>query len=182
MPTDLMNLFFRLLRVLFSALFARPRTQLTDPHVVRSAVWLGDHDPMGHMTNSRYASFTDLAVMNYLIRTGALAYFRKHGWAPIVQYESISFHRSMRFPEKFEVRTRLVGWHDVYLCFQHDFYAGDRLVAESRMIARALGRKKARITSDAILAAMGLSLSSPPIPAPFQSVLTQMINRDAPPA
>ena len=66
--------------VFLPAFFSKVKTDLLDLHIVRSAVWLGDQDPMGHMTNSRYSSFTDLAIMNYMGRTGALKAFRKRGW------------------------------------------------------------------------------------------------------
>ncbi|MCA8903231.1 MAG: thioesterase family protein, partial [Hyphomonas sp.] len=74
-----MNLFFRLLRILLSAYFAKTKTHILDVHTVHTGVWIGDHDPMGHMTNSRYASFTDLGIMNFMGRTGTLKVFRSHG-------------------------------------------------------------------------------------------------------
>ena len=97
-------------------------------HVIKSAVWIGDHDPMGHMTNSRYASFTDLGMLNYIARTGFLKVFRQHGWTPIIQSEAISFHRMMRFPQKFELHTRPVGWEGSYILFEHTFLSKGRTV------------------------------------------------------
>ena len=80
-----MNLFFRFLRIFLPAYFSGKRTAPLDVHVIKSAVWIGDHDPMGHMTNSRYASFTDLGMLNYIARTGFLKVFRQHGWTPIIR-------------------------------------------------------------------------------------------------
>ena len=169
-----MNLFFRFLRIFFPALLAGRRTSLIDPHVIRSAVWLGDQDPMGHMTNSRYSSFTDLAIMNYMGRTGALMAFRRRGWLPVIQYESFYYLRMLRFPQKFEVHTRLVGWEDTQMVFHHRFISGDRTHAESFMIARLTGRKKTRVTAEMAMEALGVSLQSPPIGPDVRAILDEL--------
>ncbi|MAN45314.1 MAG: thioesterase [Alphaproteobacteria bacterium] len=156
-----MNLFFRFLRVFLPAFFSSQRTNLLDVHIVKSAVWLGDQDPMGHMTNSRYSSFTDLGIMNFMGRTGTLKAFRKRGWMPVIQHESLTFYRMMRFPQKFELRTQMVGWEDCYICFRHEFHSKGKLIAESRMVARLTGRRKTKVTAEMALEALGLSVESP---------------------
>ena len=156
-----MNLFFRLLRVLFMAFASRKQTGLLDAHSLRFRVWIGDQDPMGHLTNSRYASFTDLAVMNYIARTGAMGTFRKRGWLPIIQHEAFTYHRMIRFPQSFELQTHMIGWLDQYICFRHRFISEDKLIAESRMIARIVGRRGTKVTSQMALEALGLSMESP---------------------
>lgn len=174
-----MNLFFRLVRILFSALFLRKQTGLFDPHRIRSAVWLGDHDLLGHMTNSRYASFTDLAVMNYMGRTGALAMSRRKGWAPVIQHESLTYHKGMRFPQKFEVRTQLVGWSGPYLCFHHQFWSKKRLIADSRMIARFVARGRQRVTGEMVLEAMNQSAVQAPLERVFMDAIADLSSREA---
>jgi acyl-CoA thioesterase FadM len=172
-----MNLFFRFLRVFVSAIFSRNRTGLLDVHTLRSAVWIGDQDPIGHMTNSRYSSLTDLAIMNYMGRTRAFGAFRKKGWVPIIQYESFVYWRSLRYPQKFEIQTRLVGWEGRYMCFHHQFQSGGRVCAESRMIARLSGRQKAEVTAEMALEALGVSLESPPLDKNFLHIIAQLDSR-----
>lgn len=169
-----MNLFFRFLRVFLPAFFSRVQTGLLDLHIVRSAVWLGDQDPMGHMTNSRYSSFTDLATMNYMGRTGALKTYRKRGWIPIVQYESFNYIRMLRYPRKFEVQTRLAGWEDCFICFEHTFVAGGEVCASSRMVARLYGRKKARVTAEMAMEALGVKYESPPLDEPYRRIIAEL--------
>lgn len=172
-----MNLFFRFLRIFLPAFFSRARTSLLDLHIIRSAVWLGDQDPMGHMTNSRYSSFTDLAIMNYMGRTGALKAFRKRGWLPIIQYESFAYLRMLRYPQKFEVHTRLVGWQETQMIFQHTFLSEGRVHAESTMIARLTGRKKTRVTTQMAMEALGVTLDSPPLAPHVQALLDDLRSR-----
>ncbi len=172
-----MNLFFRFLRVFLPAFFSRVRTGLLDVHTIRSAVWLGDQDPLGHMTNSRYSSFTDLGIMNYMGRTGALRAFRKRGWSPIVQYEAFKYLRMLRFPQKFELHTRLAGWQDGYMCFKHSFVSGGRVHAESLMVARLVGPKKAVVTAEMAMEALGVKLESPQLDAGFLAAIEDLRNR-----
>jgi acyl-CoA thioesterase FadM len=169
-----MNLFFRFLRIFIPAFFWAPRTGFLDLHRIRSAVWLGDQDPMGHMTNSRYSSFTDLGIMNFMGRTGALKVFRRRGWLPIVQHESFNYFRSLRFPQKFDVETRLAGWADTHICFEHRFVSGDKVFAESRMVARLIGRGKARVTAADAMQALGVTLESPALDAGFARILDDL--------
>ncbi len=169
-----MNLFFRFLRIFLPAFFSKARTGLLDMHTIRSAVWIGDHDPLGHMTNSRYASFTDLGIMNFMGRTGTLKVFRKRGWIPVIQYESLLYFRSMRFPQKFELQTQMVGWQDTYMCFRHTFISGGKTIATSRMIARLVGRGKERVTADMALEALGTPMQSPPLDKPFLDAIAEL--------
>ncbi|MFM1816987.1 MAG: hypothetical protein RLZ98_3682 [Pseudomonadota bacterium] len=174
-----MNLFFRFLRVFLPAFFSKVKTGLLDLHIVRSAVWLGDQDPMGHMTNSRYSSFTDLGTMNFMGRTGALKAYRKRGWIPIVQSESFNYFRMLKYPQKFEVQTRLAGWDDVFICFEHKFISKGQVYAESRMVARLYGRKRAKVTAKEAMEALGVMLESPPLDAVFQRMLGELKARGA---
>ena len=174
-----MNLFFRFLRIFLPAFFTKKRTGLMDVHTVRSSVWIGDQDPLGHMTNSRYSSFTDLGTMNYMGRTGALMTYRKRGWSPIIQHESITFYRMMKFPQKFELTTQLVGWADCYICFRHQFHSKGKLIAESRMVARLVGRGRKKVDTQMALEAMGLNLESPQLSKRYLDAIADLQAKDA---
>ena len=92
---------------------ARPHTgtaMLTDAFEIRSKVGVKDHDMFGHMTNSRYASFTELATENLLIRTGLMPLFKREGWQLQTVTESLLYHRMMQFPWRFSFSTICVGW------------------------------------------------------------------------
>lgn len=169
-----MNLFLRFLRTILPALLARPGTSLLDLHRLHFSVWLGDQDPLGHMTNSRYSSFTDLAIMNYMGRTGALMAFRRRGWVPVIQHEAFTYFRMLRFPERFEIHTRLIGWENTRMVFEHNFIREGRVHAQSLMIARLTGRRKAQVTAAMALEALGISLQSPPLEPRVQGILDEM--------
>lgn len=169
-----MNLFFRFLRVFLPAFFSKVKTGLLDLHIAGSAVWLGGQDPMGRMTNSRYSSFTDLGTMNFMGRTGALKTCRKRSCIPIFQYGSFNYIRMLRYPQKFELQTRLAGCEDCFICFEHKFVAKDQICATSRMVARLYGRRKAKVTAEMAMEALGVKYDSPPLDEHYRRVIAEL--------
>ncbi|RIJ20625.1 thioesterase [Henriciella barbarensis] len=169
-----MNLFFRLLSVFLRANFARPRVSLFDTTRLRSRVMLTDQDMFAHMTNSRYFSFSDLAVINYIVRTGTWPKLRKRGWFPVVCAESVTFSRMLSWRDRFEIETRLIGWTDTYMCLQHDFIRDGKPTAMVRIIARFASRKRDRVTMDDVVAYLGVERTSPALPAEFENMVADV--------
>lgn len=166
-----MNLFFRLLLVFLRASLAKPRVSLFDVTRLKSRVMLTDQDMFAHMTNSRYFSFSDLAVINYIVRTGTWPKLRKRGWFPVVCAESVTFSRMLSWRDRFEIETRLVGWTDTYMCLQHDFIRNGKTGATVRIIARFASRKRDRVTMDDVVAYLGVERQSPPLPPEYEAMV-----------
>lgn len=160
-----MNLFLRLLLVLVDN-WRRggPREDLFATTRRRFSVWLTDQDAFGHMTNSRYFSMTDLAIMDFMARTGAMGRLRGRGWFPVIAYEDFAFIRMLRFPQRFEIATRIVGWQDEHLCLTHEFRRLGRLTAEGLTLARIVDRKGKAIPFTEVTALFGVTHPSPPLP------------------
>jgi len=169
-----MNLFFRLVFVFLRASFSGARVSLFDTTRLRSRVMLTDQDMFAHMTNSRYFSFSDLAVINYIVRTGTWPKLRKRGWFPVVCAESVTFSRMLSWRDRFEIETHLVGWTDTYMCLQHDFIRNGKTGATVRIISRFASRKRDRVTMDDVVAYLGVQRSSPALPAEFQNMVTDV--------
>ena len=140
-----MNLFIRLLMTFLRAKLARGQANLFDTTRIRSRVMLTDQDMFAHMTNSRYFSFSDLAIINYIVRTGCWTKLRKQGWFPVVASETVIFSGMLRAHQAFEVETRLVGWTGTYICLEHRFMRNSRERARVRIVARFASRKRERV-------------------------------------
>ncbi|MEM5517619.1 thioesterase family protein [Henriciella sp. AS95] len=167
-----MNLFFRLLCVFFKAYFSKKDTHYLDETEIRSRVMLTDQDMFAHMTNSRYFSFSDLATIDYIIRTNAWALLRKRGWMPVVASEAVAFRRMLRAHQAFKVTTRLVGWNDTYLCLEHRFVRDEEETALLRVVARFASRKKSeRVLIKDVTKLLGITQASPPLPREFQNMI-----------
>lgn len=169
-----MNLFLRLVLTFIRASLSRKRSGLLDTTRIRSRVMLTDQDMFAHMTNSRYFSFSDLAIVNYIIRTGALGKLRKKGWNPVVCAETAVFASMLRAHQSFEVATRLVGWTDKYICLEHRFLRNGEETARVRIVARFASRSREKVSTHDVIALLGITETSPPLSEEFQGLVSDV--------
>lgn len=141
-----MNLFLRLVRLFIASLFSNEKVGLLDQTRLKFRVWFTDQDMFAHMTNSRYLSFADLGTINYILKSGSWGLLRKRGWFPVICGQSMTISRMMSAPQRFEVRSRLVGWDNVYFGMLHEFYSRDRLTAQVKVIARFASRDRSKVS------------------------------------
>lgn len=168
-----MNLFVRFLIVLLSALRSPVAVDPLAPTRVTVPLWRLDQAFASAVPLHRIRSFTDLATINSVIRIGLGRLIRKNGWMPIIQVESISQTGELTCPGKVEIVTRIVGWQDNYVCYIHDVLIEGEAVAVSRMLARIIGRKGAKIGIDGIAKQLGAPAESPELDATFTSMIAE---------
>lgn len=167
-----MNLFFRLLLILVGRAFRRrTAVDLMSTTNRKFSVWLTDQDALGHMTNSRYFSFSDLAIMDFMLKTGAMKKARAKGWLPIVAYKQCAFAKMLRFPQRFSIETRIDGWTDEVICFCHSFVRHGQIHAQAVTLARFITRDGKPVPIIDIAKAFEVSIASPELSAPSRSAL-----------
>lgn len=164
-----MTITLRKWRILARAKSA-PRTQITDRHMIKSAVWLSDHDVLGHANNARYSEFAAIAVENLLIRSGSAQIMRAEKWSIATDFEAISFDRMMRFPQHFSLETELKAWRGPFLCFEHVFQSGGKTSARCQMIVHLSG-PSGPVSVETLLNSLGADTQSSPISAAYEAVL-----------
>lgn len=169
-----MNLFLRLLLTFIRASLARERPGLLDTTCIRSRVMLTDQDMFSHMTNSRYFSFSDLGIINYVVRTGAWQKLRKRGWFPVVCAEAVTFAGMLRAHQAFTVETRLVGWSDTYLCLEHRFLRRGEETARVNIVARIASRRKEKVSMADLVALLGVEQTSPSLSETFLGMISDI--------
>jgi acyl-CoA thioesterase FadM len=158
------NLFLRLLLVWLKSRF-KSRKGYFDEIVTRFRVWPTDQDMFRHMTNSRYFSLTDVCIIDFLLQTRAWAVLSKRSWIPIVVYEDLAFRRMLRWPQKFTVRTRLLGWDENNVIISHAFVRADgEVTAEGFNVARFVSTKGERIETARVVGALDPQMTSPALP------------------
>jgi acyl-CoA thioesterase FadM len=159
-----MNLFLRLLLLLLTSRF-RPRCDVLGPARKRFIVWPPDLDVLLHVNNGVYLSMLDVARVDLLLRSGAAATLRRHGFYPVVAAETIRFRRSLQLFQVFEIETAIIGWDDKAFLIEHRFWRGAELVAEAVIRARFLRRKGGTVSCRELLEALGRPIVSPALPA-----------------
>ncbi len=123
-----MNLYFRLLFLLFRIPFAK-RIGVLDISRIHFRVWPLDCDINLHLTNARYFSLCDLSRIYLLAEVGILFKMLKRKWLPVVQAQEISYFKPINPFQKFEVTTRLSHWDDKYWYIEQKFIAAKKLCA-----------------------------------------------------
>jgi len=121
----------------------RPRIGAWDVARTSFRVVPTDLDLLGHVNNGKYLTLMDVARIDLLMRAGVWDELRRRGWYPVVAGQTITYRRSLRLGQRFDVYSRAVGIDDrwVYVeqtfCVGRDVYA--RAVVRSRFLKRSGG-------------------------------------------
>ena len=158
-----MNLIFRMLRVIAAAL-VRSKLGPLDESAVRFVVWPNDLDANLHMNNGRYLTVMDLGRVDLLIRSGLLRVLMRRRWGGVVASATIRYRRPLNLFQRYELRTRLLGWDERWVFMEQRFVRGGDLVATAVVKAQFLG-PEGRVTPAMVAGVAGFDPTSPPLPA-----------------
>lgn len=166
-----MNLFFRRLWVYLRAQLSSKQEPLTDAYSLIFRVWLTDQDMFLHMTNSRYLSFSDLARVNMLIRTGIWRAMKANGWSLNAVAQTRTIARMLKSPQTFEIVCRIEAWDDEHLAICHRLQRNGKIHAELRALMQLHDASGTIIPTSALLAILGHEKPSEDMPANFQALV-----------
>lgn len=121
-----MNLFIRCLRIILLARLGAKRP-FSEEFTSRFIVGLHDLGWRDHLPNYRFLSFMELGAFHFF-HGARLALSGKYNSRMIAAQEVI-YLQPIRPFQKVEMKTRLIGWDEKYLYFQHDFYVKGKLKA-----------------------------------------------------
>lgn len=158
-----MNLIFRLFKVMIAARFGGALDAL-DASVVCLRVWPNDLDFNLHMNNGRYLTLMDLGRVDLMARSGLLKIFRRLRWMPVVAAQTITFRRSLKPFQRFELHTRVVCWDEDFVYMEQTFMVGGRLAALA-LVRAAFVEAGRKLPSAEVLEAVGIRRRSPSMPS-----------------
>lgn len=159
----LLNLYLRLFWIWLHARL-KPPIRLGDTIEMRLRVWPNDIDVNGHMNNGRYMTIIDLALIEYITRSGVLKVLVRKGWRPMLGGSMISFRRGLKPFHGYTLRFAIVCWDERWSYMRFDFVRDDRAVAAGHAKGAFVGAEGIVNTADTH-AAFGIDESSPGIPA-----------------
>jgi len=129
-----MVLLFRFLLIMFLSRFRR-RIGPLDEATLRFTCLPSDCDLNVHMNAGRYLSFMDAGRVELIGRMRIFRDVMKRGWRPINAGSVIRFRRSVLPFQRFTLRSRVIGWDEKWIYFEHIIERGGELCA----IANARG-------------------------------------------
>ncbi|WP_448203003.1 thioesterase family protein [Azospirillum sp. sgz302134] len=157
-----MNLLFRLVAVVVTALFGHPNGFL-EPARLRFRVWPTDLDFNMHMTNARYFSVMDLGRVDLMLRSGLGRAILRNRWQPVIGGANVRFRRPLAPFQRFELISRVLCWDDRYFFIEHRVETA-RGMAAVAVVRGAFVARGAVVPPAEVLAAHGECRESPPMP------------------
>ena len=140
-----------------------PRLGLFDTHVSRHICLPQDIDPWLELNNGRTLTLYDLGRIPMAKRMGFNRLGREHGWGMTVAGASTRYRRRVRLFDKFEMRSRIIGWDARFIYIDQSMWRGADCT--SQMLLRSAVVSKNGIVAPAqVLRAMGHPEISPALP------------------
>lgn len=158
-----MNMFVRLVILGIKMRLGR-KLDLLGTGRTRFRVRPTDLDVLGHMNNGVYFSIFDLARVDLMTRSGLFAQLNKNGWYGVVTTQTGTFRRSLKPFRRFEIDTRIIGWDDRHLYFEHAVTCGGKLTTSAVIQVRFLSRSGERIDPQRLVDTVAPMANRPNLP------------------
>jgi acyl-CoA thioesterase FadM len=141
------------LRIIYQLVSWRSRTKITISDVAkrRFRVWPTDLDIYNHMNNGVFLTILDLGRYDHGKRTGIWDKWNKIGWYPVVVAENITFRKSLRLWQTFDLESKVIGWSDEAFYFEQRFVVGEEIYARAVVRIRFLKRSRGIVSPKEIL-------------------------------
>ncbi|MDD9208048.1 acyl-CoA thioesterase [Georgenia sp. 10Sc9-8] len=144
---------------------AVPGQGILDPSVTRMRVRPADLDLYLHVNNGSYLQTMDVARTNYIADLGGFPRLRAQGWYPVVAASTMTYRRSLRFGERFEITTRVLGWDQRVVYLEQVFTRRGEVCARGLVAGRFLTRGTGdRVPAPQVAALLGGDPMSPDLP------------------
>jgi acyl-CoA thioesterase FadM len=163
-PSPLVDMILRAARYARIRLGRRPALDVFDVARMSLRVWPSDLDELRHMNNGVYPSTMDLPRYDLLHRAGLLSTYLAEGIYPVVVAQTVSYRRSLKLWQRYDVETRLLGFDDRAVYLEQRFVVDGEIFARGYIAGRFL-RRSGGVVSNAELGELsGIDPAEHPVP------------------
>lgn len=141
-----------------------PPLPVTGTHVSYHRCWPWDIDMWRELNNGRTLTLYDLGRIPLALRTGLAGAMARHRWAVTMAGASVRYRRRVRSFDRLEMRSRLLCWDARFLYLEQSMWRADGECASHVLFRAAVTDAGGLVSTDRVLAAMGLEMASPPMP------------------
>jgi len=170
-----MNLYLRLLWLLLR-LPAVARRGLFEASRVVFRVLPNDCDLNLHLNNGRYLSFMDLGRVHLTVQAGLMPEVWRRRWKPVLAAAEVTFIRSLRPLDRFDLVTRIITWDEKYIYLEQTFERGGELYAHAFVKGLFLGRE-GRVSNTELVRVLGYTGAAPPMTAALQHWAAMVVSK-----
>ena len=157
---------FPIVRLIKDLLVARrmPPLDLTETHVSRHICWPWDLDIWMELNNGRTLTLYDLGRTMLTLRSGLAGVLKREGWAVAVAGTSIRYRRRIKAFERFEMKSRAIGWDDRFIYVEQGMWKANGDCANHALLRTVVTDKNGIVAPARVFKAWGLDIDSPPLP------------------
>jgi acyl-CoA thioesterase FadM len=157
-----------------------PPLGVFDTHVSHHRCWPWDLDPWIELNNGRTLTLYDLGRIPMARRMGLVGVLRQNRWGITVAGNSTRYRRRVRAFQRFELRSRCIGWDKRFLYTEQAMWLGDEC-ANHILIRSAITSRAGIVPPADVMRAAGLPEHCPDLPGWVQDWIAAEAQRVWPP-
>ncbi len=157
---------YPIVRLLKDAALAsrQPRLAPLDTHVSRHHCWPWDIDIWMELNNGRTLTLYDLGRTMLTLRTGLAGVLKREGWAVAVAGTSIRYRRRIKAFERFEMKSRAIGWDARFIYVEQGMWKANGDCANHALLRTVVTDKSGIVPPERVIKAWKQDINSPTLP------------------
>jgi len=153
---------------------------ILQPHISTHRVWPWDLDVWFELNNGRTLTLFDLGRIPMAKRMGFDTVARARGWGLTVAGNSTRYRKRVTAFQRLTQVSRVVGWDTRFVYLEQSFWRGDECTTHM-LLRNAFISKAGMVPPAEVLAALGQSQPSPPLPEWISDWIAAEAKRPWPP-
>lgn len=145
-----------------------PDLDLFGTHVSTHVCWPHDLDVWLELNNGRALTLFDFGRFVLFRRIGIVGVMRTQRWSGTVAGSTVRYRRRIRLFDRFEMRSRLLGWDDKFFYFEQAMWRGGACACHL-LLRTAITDRDGLVRTDRVVAAAEIEAPSPPLPSWVQA-------------
>ena len=141
-----------------------PLENLTDTHVSHHICWPHDLDIWMELNNGRTLTLYDLGRTMLTLRTGLAGVLKREGWAVAVAGTSIRYRRRIKAFERFEMKSRAIGWDARFIYVEQGMWKANGDCANHALLRTVVTDKNGIVPPERVIKAWKQDINSPTLP------------------
>lgn len=162
---------YPVIRMIWNGVKARrqPALGLLETHVSHHICMPWDIDLWRELNNGRTLTMYDLGRIPLAIRTGMIRHLAKHKWGLTIAGAVVRYRRRILMFEKFEMRSRAIGWDDKFFYMEQSIWKKNGECANHAIFRTAIISKKGMVRAPEVMQAFDPESTSPELPSWVQT-------------
>ncbi|MEL6610138.1 MAG: acyl-CoA thioesterase [Pseudomonadota bacterium] len=172
---------FARLALTLAAARRMPPMDLLDVHISQHRVSPLDCDIFVEMNNGRILTLYEFGRFQAAVRIGLWRVLKEKGWGLAVAGASVRYRKRLVPFERYEQRTRLLGWDERFTYIEQGMFKRSGECANHCLFRTAVVANHRSVPMAEVAVALDKDPTSPPLPAWAQNWVEAEATRDWPP-